>query len=124
MPEFRQDGKAEFLTRQKLAIRMQQADKDFKMAEYYERTRHPGSAYFYYQLVKRRYPGTKYAELATAKLGELKANARPDDGKDPLDVARERFEQVFGKAAPSEAPPERGPQDSPPPVSLPDGPQR
>lgn len=82
MPEFRSEDKNEFLTRQKFAIRAQQADKDFRMAEYYEQTKHPGSAYFYYEIVRRRYPGTKYAEMASERMkalnemndrGELKA---------------------------------------------------
>ena len=47
------------LTRAKFAIRSQQAEKDFLMAEYYERTGHPGSAVFYYELVRRRYGGTR-----------------------------------------------------------------
>ena len=72
MPEFRSEDKSEFLTRQKFAIRAQQADKDYKMAQFYEQTGHPGSAYFYYEIVRRRYPGTKYSDLATARLQDLK----------------------------------------------------
>ena len=49
---------ADKLTRAKFAIRSQQAEKDFRTAEYYERTGHPGSAVFYYELVRRRFPGT------------------------------------------------------------------
>ncbi len=75
MPEFRTDDKADFLTRQKFAIRTQQADKDYKMAQFYEQTGHPGSAYFYYEIVRRRYPGTKYSDLATARMQELKVLA-------------------------------------------------
>ncbi|CAN5373364.1 hypothetical protein BH11PLA2_BH11PLA2_33670 [soil metagenome] len=73
MPEFKAEDKTEFLTRQKHAIRAQQADKDLRMAEFYEQTRHPGSAYFYYEIVRRRYPGTKQSDLATARMNELKA---------------------------------------------------
>jgi tetratricopeptide (TPR) repeat protein len=45
VPELTQDpAMAEKLTRAKFAIRSQQAEKDFRTAEYYERTGHPGSA--------------------------------------------------------------------------------
>lgn len=72
MPEFKAEDKNEFLARQKYAIRTQQADKDYKMALYYEQTGHPGSAYFYYEIVRRRYPGTKYSDMATKRMAELK----------------------------------------------------
>src|SRR5262249_28467128 len=38
---------AEKLTKAKFAIQYQQAEKDFRTAQYYERTGHPGSAVFY-----------------------------------------------------------------------------
>ncbi len=63
--------KAAWLTRQKLAIRVQLAEKDFQTAKYYERTHHPASAYFMYELVTRRYPGTKYSDLAMERLAAL-----------------------------------------------------
>jgi tetratricopeptide (TPR) repeat protein len=87
MPEFRNDEeKAKLLTQQKLVIRMQQAEKDFKRGQFYERTGHPGSAYFCYELVRRTYPGTKYSDLATSRIDEIKAkveaekNGEPDTG--------------------------------------------
>ncbi len=71
-PEFaRNQEKKDWLTTQKLGVRMQLAQKDFEMAKYYERTRNPAPAYFYYELVCRRYPGTKYSEMAKIRLGEL-----------------------------------------------------
>jgi TolA-binding protein len=63
----------EFLNRQLYCINQQQADKDFKIAEFYRRTGHPGSAYFYYEIVRRRYPGTTYFDKATQRMHELKA---------------------------------------------------
>ncbi len=60
-----------FLVKQLKAVNLQQAEKDFKMAEFWERTGHPGSAYFYYELVKRRYPGTKPAEDAGVRMEKL-----------------------------------------------------
>jgi outer membrane protein assembly factor BamD (BamD/ComL family) len=71
-------NKTEFLQRQLVGITMQQAEKDYKMAEFYRRTGHPESAYFYYEIVRRRYPGTKYFELATQRMHELHAAARAD----------------------------------------------
>jgi outer membrane protein assembly factor BamD (BamD/ComL family) len=63
----------DFLARQWNQIGLQQADRDFNIAEFYRRTGHPGSAYFYYELVLRRYPGSKYAEKATGRKQEMQA---------------------------------------------------
>ncbi len=54
------------------SITAQQAEKDFKVAEFYKRTGHPGSAYFYYEIVRRRYPGSDYARLAGDRQLELR----------------------------------------------------
>lgn len=62
-------------------ITVQQAAKDYKIAEFYARTGHPESAYFYYEIVRRRYPGTKYFELATERMHELRAKAEKDGSK-------------------------------------------
>lgn len=101
MPELMNDpAMAERLTRAKFAIRFQQAEKDFKTAEYYERTGHPGSAVFYYELTRRRYPGTRYSELATARKDDLKAKMDAGIvpvGNDPLNLAQAKFKDIFGK---------------------------
>ncbi len=83
MPEFNRDGKPEFLTRQMGAIRGQQAEKDFKMAAYYEQTDHPGSAYFYYEIVRRRYPGTDFATKASERMDVLRERAEFDAANPP-----------------------------------------
>jgi outer membrane protein assembly factor BamD (BamD/ComL family) len=70
-PEFA-NKKNEFLNRQLFSITMQQAAKDYEIAEFYRRTGHPCSAYFYYEIVRRRYPGTKYCDLATQQMEELR----------------------------------------------------
>ncbi len=72
--------KEEFLRRQLAGITMQQAEKDYKMAEYYLRTRRPESAFFLYEIVRRRYPGTKYADLATERMHEIRAKVEKDNG--------------------------------------------
>jgi outer membrane protein assembly factor BamD (BamD/ComL family) len=63
-----------FLERQLAGINYQQAEKDFRIAEFYRHTGHPGSAYFYYEIVRRRYPGTPFFDKATERMYELKAN--------------------------------------------------
>jgi outer membrane protein assembly factor BamD (BamD/ComL family) len=70
--------KKDFLTRQIGGITMQQAEKDYKMAEYYKRTGHIGSAYFYFEMVQKRYPQTTFAELARKQAEELKERAAKD----------------------------------------------
>jgi outer membrane protein assembly factor BamD (BamD/ComL family) len=93
------------LMRAKFAIRSQQAEKDFLMADYYERTGHPGSAVFYYELVRRRYAGTKYAVQATerqAYLIQRMKDGRPEPGTDPFAVARAKFNELFGLTKPVE----------------------
>lgn len=123
------ENKAQWLTRQKMAVRLQLAEKDFRTAEYYERTGHPASAYFYYELVCRRYPGTKYSDLAKARIGELekvrqqmereKANPRPPG---TVDLIRQEWDRLVGKPAgesdPSDKPTPTGPK-GPPPRTLP-----
>ncbi|MFO0852073.1 MAG: tetratricopeptide repeat protein [Gemmataceae bacterium] len=72
MPELsKSSDDPEWLTRQKLAVRLQLAEKHFRTAEYYERTNHPASAYFYYELVCRQHPGTKWSDMAKARIAEL-----------------------------------------------------
>jgi tetratricopeptide (TPR) repeat protein len=71
-PEYRNDkAKADFLLRQKLAIRVQQAEKDYEMGEFYLRKNLPGSAFFYFDMVTRRYAGSEFAKKAEARLKEI-----------------------------------------------------
>ena len=118
VPEFSKDKeKAAWLNRQKVAVRMQLAEKDFRTAEYYERTRHPASAYFYYNLVERRYPGTRYAELARTRMAALnEVRKQREDGPPaaggPLDGLRQGWDRLTTR--PAKAPPaatEAGPKD-------------
>lgn len=66
---------SEFLQRQVASINMQQADADYNQAKFYERTGHPGSAYFYYEIVRRRYPGTKHAQKAEERMEVIRERA-------------------------------------------------
>jgi RNA polymerase sigma factor (sigma-70 family) len=45
--------------------------KDFQTAEFFRRTDHPAAAWFYYDLVRRRYPGTDLAARAADRQREL-----------------------------------------------------
>src|SRR5439155_9032255 len=62
----------DWISRQLVSVNLQQADRDFNIAEFYRRTGHPGSAYFYYELVVRRYPNTEYADKAAARKNEMR----------------------------------------------------
>jgi outer membrane protein assembly factor BamD (BamD/ComL family) len=73
--------KAEFLNRQLYSITMQQAEKDFETAEFYSRRGHPCSAYFCYETVRRRYPGTKYFDMATERMQELRIKLEKSGAK-------------------------------------------
>jgi outer membrane protein assembly factor BamD (BamD/ComL family) len=73
--------KSEFLYRQLATINLQQAAKDYEVARFYDRIRHPGSAYFCYEIVRRRYPGTRYAEAATKRMDVLRVQAEKELGK-------------------------------------------
>jgi outer membrane protein assembly factor BamD (BamD/ComL family) len=64
--------KGEFLENRLAAINHEQADHDFSVAEFYRRVGHPGAAYFYYELIRRRYPGTRHEELAKVRIEEMR----------------------------------------------------
>jgi len=75
------EDKKAFMERQLAGINRQQAEKDFKIAEFYERTKHPGAAYFYFEIVRRRYPGTPFAEQATERMKEIKTKLENDPNR-------------------------------------------
>jgi len=72
-PELRDPQSQTYLQTTLTAIHDRQAQKDFNIAEFYRRTGLPGSAYFYYELVRRRYSGTRWAQLAEERIQELRA---------------------------------------------------
>jgi hypothetical protein len=49
----------------------EQAEKDFRMAEFYRRAGKPWTANFYYELVERRYPDTDLAEKAKQGIMDM-----------------------------------------------------
>jgi outer membrane protein assembly factor BamD (BamD/ComL family) len=116
--------KTEFLERQLAGITRQQAEKDFKIAEFYRRTGHPGSAYFYYEIVRRRYPGTPFFDLATQRMQELRGKLEKEAAKPgPLVVAPQKAEPTPKATPPSgsaPAPLELAPAPRPlPPAPVP-----
>jgi outer membrane protein assembly factor BamD (BamD/ComL family) len=76
------DKKKQGLMNQLKGITAQQAAKDYESAEFYRRTGHPGSAYFMYTVVTRRYPGTEYARMAQEKLAELYEELKQKGGEE------------------------------------------
>ena len=96
-----QDGK--FLDQQALMVRYQQAQKDFETAEMYRRMGRPGGAWFYYELVLRRYPGIQpFASQAAARQAELKGELEELKNPSVMSSTR-RFvkEYVLGHEMPS-----------------------
>jgi outer membrane protein assembly factor BamD (BamD/ComL family) len=84
-PELANDpDKRKYLVGQLANINYQQAEKEFKIGEFYEHTGHPAPAYFYYEMVRRRYPNTKYGELAAQRSAEVKLKMDKDQGGPPI----------------------------------------
>lgn len=110
----------DFLNRQLFSITQQQAQKDYDVAEFYRRTGHPCSAYFCYEIVRRRYPGTRFHGQATEKMAELKTKLEADGETMPDKPAPGTLETNSrpGPQAPSLTP---GGVPSAPPKQLPPG---
>ncbi len=100
MPEIMNDPEMkEKLERAKFAMRYQQAEKDFRSAEYYARIGRPGSAVFNYELVRRRYAGTQYADLSTERkewLMAQMAEGKKPPGLDPFAQLQAKWNELFG----------------------------
>jgi TolA-binding protein len=73
------DSRKQALMKLLECISIQQAEKDFQMAEFWRRTGHPGSAYFYYEIVRRRYPGTNAAMRATQRMLEIRSKMQKEE---------------------------------------------
>jgi hypothetical protein len=71
-PELAAGEKGKELMDKLAGITLQQAAKDYDMAEFWKRTGHPGSAYYQYAVVQQRYPNTKYADMAGQRMDELR----------------------------------------------------
>jgi outer membrane protein assembly factor BamD (BamD/ComL family) len=106
----------DFLMRQLVNITVQQAAKDFRMAEFWERTGHPGAAVFYYELVIRRYHGTHpYDEDAVKRRDAILAKIEKEQGGVPTTAPGATEPHLSSRAAD----PAPGPKVLPPDLSVP-----
>ncbi len=82
------------------AVTAAQAEKDLGRAEYYERTKHYGSAYYIYQMMQRRYPNTRFAALATARIKQLQPEMekwkRGEGDQNVLDRLHQQWNKLWG----------------------------
>ena len=63
-------GERENLLRAKESIQVGEAERDWRMAQFYAKKRHYGGARYHYNLLVREHPRTRYAQLAMARLEE------------------------------------------------------
>jgi outer membrane protein assembly factor BamD (BamD/ComL family) len=80
MPDLTPERKKELLDLLN-SINLHQAESDYEKAEFYRRTGRPGSAYFCYEIVCRRYPGTETAERALRRKKEIYAKMAEEQRK-------------------------------------------
>lgn len=82
------------------AVTAAQADKELHRAEFYERTKHPGSAYYIYEIMRRRYPNSKYERIAIERMEKLRPlmekAQRGEVEMNVLDRARARWLKLWG----------------------------
>ena len=114
------EKKSAWLTRQKMAVRMQLAEKDFQTAEYYERTGRAPSAYFCYEVICRRYPGTKYSDLAKLRMEAIDRDRAKPKTPGFFETARGEWERLTGQESSPDQPPAEVPprQAAPPPTGV------
>jgi outer membrane protein assembly factor BamD (BamD/ComL family) len=122
--------KGDFLDRQIIAITYQQAEKAYKTAQYYERTHHKPSAYFEYEVIRRRFPNTKFAQQSEERMEvlrkEFEESKKHPYGTGVTGMVREQWDRVLGKAPPTPeqiadpgAPPQPAVQQGAPAQQLP-----
>ncbi len=99
-PELAQQ-KSGFLDRQMAGINYQQAEKDFNTADFYQRTGHPGSAYYYFGIVRRSYPNTKFADEANARMASIRQDQEAGKfnkkDRDFIDKLQNQWDELFDK---------------------------
>lgn len=96
-------SRGEMLDEQTKMVRYQQAEKDFNTAELYRRTGKYGSAWYYYDLVIRRYPDQlTWVEKSKARMQEIQTEL--ERSKDPSFMESTRrfmLKYVLGTPAPT-----------------------
>src|SRR5260370_441418 len=78
-----------------------QAEKDYEVADFYRRTGHPCSAYFCYEIVRRRYPGTTYFDRAAHRMEELRVKLEKPATETSATAGPEKPQSNSLPAAPS-----------------------
>jgi outer membrane protein assembly factor BamD (BamD/ComL family) len=103
----------QWIENQLKSINIQQADRDLKIAEFYQRTGHPGAAFFYYELVCRRYPNTSYCATANQRKSDLRVQVEKEQQQAPTptpgtaDPAPAASNGIVPRLLPSLLPPAR-----------------
>ncbi len=81
------NAKANRPTNEIFSLRLQEAEKNFRTAEYYERTGHPGAAFFYYELVEEQTKRTlNELQARKATLKEQIKKAEEETRKAPANA--------------------------------------
>ncbi len=75
---------AQIGTAEQMVVRINErlAEKEYLIGRFYERTRAPRSALYYYRHCMRTYPDTKFAEASKKRAGELEPSA-PTEPPEP-----------------------------------------
>jgi outer membrane protein assembly factor BamD (BamD/ComL family) len=84
----RQKEQIESAEKMVLRINERLAEKEYLIGRFYERTKAPGSALFYYRHCVRTYPGTEFAATCAKRAGEIEAAAAPAPAPPPEEPAK------------------------------------
>ena len=66
------DERERLLTAKK-EVRAQRAERDFQIAQFYDKSNHYQAARYYYAGVVKEYPNSSFAEQSQARLAQIKA---------------------------------------------------
>ena len=78
--KYPQDAGAEQVPQTLARINDQRAEKDYRVARYYERVRQPDAAIYYYRLVEKDWAASTWATEARSRLVALGAVAPEAEG--------------------------------------------
>jgi outer membrane protein assembly factor BamD (BamD/ComL family) len=79
-------AKRDEMEKQRAYITYQQAEKDTRQAEFYERQGKLGAAYFYYTMIVNTYKGSPHAQAAAVRIEAIRAEVERRNGE-PLPAA-------------------------------------
>jgi outer membrane protein assembly factor BamD (BamD/ComL family) len=93
-------------------IEAQLAERDWSLGEFYHTTRHYYAARYYYNEVVKQYPQSRFADLAKARIEEVKD--KPPDPKNEIEWIASKFRRAPAPARQAPAgSPTAVPQDQP-----------